>query len=65
MDTYRLHRTRDFDAFYKALKEVGKALEERNRGKVPTAPTHSCSNVPAPVTCYAPTMLQSFRAELL
>ena len=49
--------------FYKALKEVGKALEERNGGKVPAAPTHSHPNIPASVTRYIPTTSQPFCAE--
>jgi len=63
VDTYHLHRTRDFDVFYKALKEVGKALEECNGGKVPAAPTHSRPNIPASVTRYIPTTSQPSRAE--
>ena len=39
VDTYKLHRSRDFNTFCRALKEVGKTLEERNGGKVPAVPT--------------------------
>ena len=52
----RLHRTHDFDVLYKALKKSGKALEERNGGKVPTAPTtQSRPTIPILVTRYIPT----------
>lgn len=34
VDTHRLHKSRDFDVFCKALKEVGKALE-RMAGRSP------------------------------
>ena len=52
----RLHRTHDFDVLYKALKERGKALEERNGGKIPAAPTtQSRPTIPILVTHYIPT----------
>ena len=65
VDTYKLHWSHDFDTFFRALKEVGKMLEEHNGGKVPAVPmTYSCSTAPtSTVVRYVPIPSLPPRAE--
>ncbi|KAF8834030.1 hypothetical protein BDN67DRAFT_985623 [Paxillus ammoniavirescens] len=60
-DTHQLHKSRDFDAYVKALKDVGKALESRNGGRVPTIAAYSSSSSSAqpPIPRYTPARQQT------
>jgi hypothetical protein len=59
-DTHQLHKSRDFDAYVKALKEVGKALESRNGGRVPAVAAYSStSSTQPPIPRYTPTRQQT------